>query len=236
MQKAPTGSSLEKQLLIKSFIWPAAFVLLLWLIKLVEEVSGFSLSGYGMAPRNLQRIYGVFTYPLLHKDLGHLAANSVPLLFLGTALYYYYQRISHQVFIQLYLISGLWLWVLGSFGSIHIGASGLVYGFTAFHVTAGLVKRNTRLLAFSLLVMFLYGSMVWGIFPDFFPKRNISWEGHFTGMMAGILLALFHRNQGPPRDQYSWDDEEDEEEKGEETDDEARQNNTSSHLQSNGLT
>lgn len=123
-----------------------------------------------------------------------------------------------MILLQLFVISGAWLWVMGQYGSIHIGASGLVYGLTAFHVTAGLIKRNKHLLAFSLLVMFLYGSMVWGVFPDFYPKRNISWEGHFAGMAAGILLAWFHRNQGPSRDRYEWEEEEDDDDEEEEED------------------
>jgi membrane associated rhomboid family serine protease len=209
----------EKRLIIRSAIWPLVFVAVMWVVKLLEIALNISLSEYGMAPRSLQGLYGIFTYPFLHKDLGHLTSNSLPLLFLGTALFYYYRDVSRTVFFQLFIISGLWLLILGKQGSIHIGASGLVYGLTAFHITAGLIKRNKHLLAFALLVMFLYGSMVWGVFPDFFPKRNISWEGHLTGMLAGVLLAWFHRDKGPQRDRYEWEDEE------EENDDELEEKN-----------
>ncbi len=202
------SSAAEKQRIIRSAMWPLIFVAIMWVVKLLEIASGISLSQYGMAPRSLQGLYGIFTYPFLHKDFGHLVSNSLPLLFLGTALFYYYREVSRTAFLQLFIISGLWLLILGKQGSIHIGASGLVYGLTAFHITAGLIKRNKNLLAFALLVMFLYGSMVWGVFPDFFPKRNISWEGHLTGMFAGILLAWFHRTKGPQRDQYEWEEEE----------------------------
>lgn len=204
-------SGTEKQLIIRSTFWPFVFVAIMWIIKLFELAAGLSLSEYGMAPRNVSGLYGIITYPFLHKDFSHLTSNSIPLLFLGSALFYYYKEASRTIFLQLFAISGAWLWLMGQYGSIHIGASGLVYGLTAFHVTAGLIKRNKHLLAFSLLVMFLYGSMVWGIFPDFYPKRNISWEGHFAGMTAGILLAWFHRKQGPPRDHYEWEDDEDDE-------------------------
>ena len=210
----------EKQRIIRSALWPFIFVAMMWAVKLLEVATNISLSQYGMAPRSLQGLYGIFTYTFLHKDFGHLASNSLPLLFLGTALFYYYKEVSRTVFLQLFIISGLWLLILGKQGSIHIGASGLVYGLTAFHITAGLIKRNKNLLAFALLVMFLYGSMVWGVFPDFFPKRNISWEGHLTGMAAGILLAWFHRDKGPQRDRYEWEDEEDDEEDDEEGDEE----------------
>lgn len=213
------ASVLEKKRIIRSTFWPFIFVAIMWLVKLFETASGFSVSVYGMAPRNISGFYGIITYPFLHKDFSHLASNSIPLIFLGSALFYYYKQASRMIFIQLFVISGVWLWIMGQYGSIHIGASGLVYGLTAFHVTAGLIKRNKHLLAFSLLVMFLYGSMVWGIFPDFYPKRNISWEGHFTGMTAGVLLAWYHRRQGPPRDRYEWDEEEDDEDEDEDDND-----------------
>lgn len=198
-------SAIEKNLILRSLVWPAIFVALLWLIKAFEIVSNISLSEYGMSPKSLRGLYGIVTYPFLHKDISHLVANSAPLFFLGAALFYYYREASRIIFLQLFLISGFWLWVIGEQGSIHIGASGLVYGLAAFHITSGLIKRNKRLLAFSMLVLFLYGSMVWGIFPDFFPHRNISWEGHLMGMIAGVVLALYHRRKGPQRDRYQWE-------------------------------
>ena len=158
-----------------------------------------------MAPKAWRGLIGIFTYPFLHKDFSHLSSNSLPLIFLGAALFYFYRKTSFIIFIQLFIISGFWLWLLGEYGSIHIGASGLVYGLTAFHITAGLIKKNKNLLAFALLVLFVYGSMVWGLFPDFFPKQKISWEGHLMGMLAGIALAWYHRDKGPQRDRYQWE-------------------------------
>jgi membrane associated rhomboid family serine protease len=210
-------STREKKLVIQSLIWPAVFVAILWLIIGIEVLSDTSFSRYGMAPKSFRCLYGIITYPFLHKDIGHLSANSVPLLFFGTALFYYYKEAGKIIFLQLLLISGFWLWIIGAHGSIHIGASGLVYGLAAFHITAGVLKRNKSLMAFALLVLFLYGSLVWGVFPDFFPERNISWEGHLMGMIAGIALAWYHRGKGPQRDRYQWewdeleeDDEDDE--------------------------
>jgi membrane associated rhomboid family serine protease len=207
-----SAKAFEKRLILHSMVWPAIFVAVMWLVKAIELISDVSFSEYGMAPRNLKGLYGILTYPFLHKDFSHLSANSAPLFILGTALFYYYREAGRLIFLQLFLISGLWLWVLGDYGSIHIGASGLVYGLTAFHITAGIIKRNKRLMAFALLVLFLYGSFVWGIFPDFFPHRNISWEGHLTGLIAGVVLAWYHRGKGPQRDRYQWEWDELEEE------------------------
>jgi membrane associated rhomboid family serine protease len=214
------ASEQEKTLILRSLVWPAVFVAVLWLVKSIEMLTGSSFSQYGMGPKSLIGLRGIITYPFLHKDLSHLFSNSVPLIFLGTALFYYYRDVSRSIFLQLFLISGFWLWVIGAEGSIHIGASGLVYGLAAFHITSGIIKRNKRLLAFALVVIFLYGSMVWGVFPDFFPHRNISWEGHLMGMVAGIVLAFYHRRHGPQRDryQYEWDElEEDDDEEDNET-------------------
>ncbi len=195
----------EKQLIIRSLFWPVAFVVVLWLVFGIEWLAGTSFSRYGMAPKSFQGLIGIITYPFLHKDLSHLSSNSVPMLFLGTALFYYYREAGKAIFLQLLIISGLWLWIIGAQGSIHIGASGLVYGLAAFHITAGIMKRNKSLMAFALLVLFLYGSLVWGVFPDFYPHRNISWEGHLMGMVAGIVLAIYHRSKGPQRDRYQWE-------------------------------
>jgi membrane associated rhomboid family serine protease len=211
------SSAIEKRLILQSLVWPAAFVAVLWLIKAIELLTDTSFSEYGMAPRSIKGLYGILTYPFLHKDIAHLSANSAPMLVLGTALFYYYGQLSRIIFLQMFLISGLWLWILGDYGSIHIGASGLVYGLAAFHITAGVIKRNKRLMAFALLVLFLYGGLVWGIFPDFFPQKNISWEGHLTGLVAGIVLAWFHRDKGPQRDRYQWEWDELEEDDDDET-------------------
>ncbi|MDP2424183.1 MAG: rhomboid family intramembrane serine protease [Bacteroidales bacterium] len=202
-------SDKEKSHLISSALWPVLFVLLLWLIKGFEELSRLSLSEFGLAPKSLSGILGILTYPFLHKDLPHLTSNSIPMLVLGTALFYYYRQSGITIFLQMFFISGFWLWVVGAQGSIHIGASGLVYGLAAFHLATGVFKRNARQMAFAVLVVFLYGSLVWGIFPHLFPNRNISWEGHLMGMIAGVILAWYHRDKGPQHDRYAWEDEED---------------------------
>ncbi len=200
-------SDKEKSRLLISAIYPVLFVLLLWLVKAFEELSGLSLSRYGLAPKSFAGLIGIFTYPFLHKDFSHLISNSLPLLVLATALIYYYRPNAFIIFLQLFFISGFWLWVIGARGSVHIGASGLVYGLTAFHFATGIIKRNLRQMAFAILVVFLYGSMVWGIFPGYLPDKNISWEGHLMGMLAGLVLAWFHRHEGPARDHYEWEDE-----------------------------
>lgn len=109
----------------------------------------------------------------------------------------------------------------------HIGASGVVYALMAFHVLSGMVRKNPRLLAISLLIVFFYGGMIWGIFPDFIPGRAISWESHLAGTITGSILAIYYRKEGPQRPLYSWELEPDEDD---EDNEETKQNTPSQNL------
>ena len=119
-------------------------------------------------------------------------------------LFYFYKKIGVQIFLWLYFTTGIWLWAIGR-PSFHIGASGLVYALASFIFFSGLIKKHTKLSAASLLVIFLYGSMIWGVLPIY---KGVSWEGHLSGFLAGILLAIFYRNEGPKPKKYQWEIEE----------------------------
>jgi len=145
----------------------------------------------------------VITSAFVHGDLKHLISNSLPLLVLGAGLFYFYRTLAWRVFFGVYLLGGFWLW-LGGRESYHIGASGLVYGLTTFLFFSGVLRRDIRLMALSLLVVFLYGGMVWGIFPLFI---GISWEAHLFGAFAGVLFAFVYRKEGPQRKIFEWENE-----------------------------
>jgi membrane associated rhomboid family serine protease len=119
------------------------------------------------------------------------------------------------VLLGIWLLSGIWVW-FGGRSSWHVGASGVIYGLSAFLFLSGIIREVKGLAALSLVVVFLYGSMIWGVFPDLFPEEEaISWEGHLGGFVAGMAMALYYRKQGPQRKKYSWEledqnDEEDE--------------------------
>jgi membrane associated rhomboid family serine protease len=198
----------EKRKIIQSLTVPVLFISLLWFIKLGEIISQTDLGFLGVYPRTLHGLFGIITSPLLHADFKHLFANSIPLLVLGSSLFFFYRELAVKTFLLIYLITGICVWA-GAREAYHIGASGVVYGLAAFLFFSGIIRRDGKLLAITLLVTFLYGSMVWGIFPDFFPERNISFESHFWGMATGTILAFYFRKIGPQRPKYDWEDEED---------------------------
>lgn len=197
----------KRRLIIASVIF-AGIVSALWVVKAFELISGISLAHFGILPLQAKGLAGIVCAPLLHADLAHLTANSAPLFLLGTVLVYYYRKSAWPVFILSWILTGLWVWLFARGNSYHIGASGVVYALAVFHLVSGIIRREPRLMAFSMLVIFLYGSLVWGVFPDFFPKENISWESHLMGALAGLMLAWYYRDSGPQAKIYHWDDEE----------------------------
>lgn len=198
----------EKRRLISASVIFAIVVAVLWVVKAFELISGISLAHFGILPLQVRGLAGIVCAPLLHADLAHLTANSAPLFFLGTVLVYYYRKKALPIFVLSWLLTGLWVWLFARGNNYHIGASGVIYALAVFHFSSGIIRREPRLMAFSMLVIFLYGSMVWGVFPDFFPKQNISWESHMMGAVAGLILALFYRDSGPQPTVYQWDEEE----------------------------
>jgi len=205
-------ASFYKKKLLLSIIIPGVFVFLMWLVKIIELLFDIDLSAFGIYPLEVKGLPGIIFSPLIHKDFNHLFSNSIPLLFLATAVFYFYSEVATKVFIWTYLLTGIFVWFAGR-EAWHIGASGLIYGLASFLFFSGIIRRYFRLIALSLLVVFLYGSMVWGMLPDFY--RNVSWESHMLGFFSGIILSVWFRNEGPQRPVYKWMDE-DEEEKGEE--------------------
>lgn len=193
----------------------------MWGIKLIEYGFNISLGNLGVYPLDIKGITGVVTMPLVHGSWDHIIANTAPFFVLGTALFYFYRTISFRVFIGIWLLSGIWVW-FGGRPSWHIGASGVIYGLSSFIFVSGIIRRDSRLAALALIVTFLYGSLIWGVFPDFFPKeKNISWEGHLGGAISGLIMALYYRKSGPKRKLYTWELEEEDEDEDEEEDEDA---------------
>ena len=200
----------ERRKFLGSLIIPLLIVALMWVVKIVEVSCGVNLGRWGVTPHSLHGLVGIFTLPFLHANWEHLLSNSVPILVLGTALYYCYPTLANRVLLITYLASGLITWCIGSPDSTHIGASALVYGLNLFLITSGFIRGNRLLIVVSLIMVFLYGSFIWGMIPSLAIPQNISWEGHLSGAIIGVLLAFFLRKEGPQKEVYHWDEEDEE--------------------------
>jgi membrane associated rhomboid family serine protease len=173
------------------------------------------LARFGVRPRELAGLLGILLGPLLHGGYAHLMANSLPLLVLGTGMLYLYPNSALKVLPAVYLGPGAAVWLLAKAGTLHVGASGLVYGLFSYIFVAGLIRRDRRAIAASLLVFFLYGTSVWGVLPI---RPGVSWETHLAAAVIGFALAIALRHLDiPPRKRYSWEDDSEErsEERGE---------------------
>lgn len=200
----------EERNMLQAMMIPALLVTLMWAVKIIEVVGDYDLSFLGIYPLKWESLPGILVTPFIHGDFRHLSANTVPIFILGSALFYFYRNIAWKILILIWLFTGIWVWI-GARPSYHIGASGIVYGLSAFIFVSGIIRKHTGLMAMALVVVFLYGSLIWGIFPEFFPQERISWESHLYGLVAGIALAFFYRGEGPQRKKYSWEFEEEDE-------------------------
>jgi membrane associated rhomboid family serine protease len=197
-----TGSERARANFRLAVLTSVGFVALIWLIPLLGW--GLGLEEFGVRPRQWIGLPGILFAPLLHADFDHLIANSLPLLVLGTTLFHLYPRSAFRVLPAVYLGPGIAVWVFAR-GGDHIGASGLIYGLVAFIFVAGVIRSDRRAIAASLLVAFMYGTLVWGLLPI---KQTISWETHLAAALIGVSAAILLRHRdNPPRIRYSWEGE-----------------------------
>jgi membrane associated rhomboid family serine protease len=202
---------LEKRILFHSLLFPAIFIFFFWFIKIIEVTFDLNFVKYGIYPLHTEGLKGILFSPFIHSGYSHLMANTVPFFVLFAALVYFYRRISYRIFIEIYILSGICVW-LGGRDAWHIGASGVIYGLAAFHFVSGILRNDLRLLTISILVVFLYGSMFWGIFPF---KPEVSWESHLWGAVSGVALAFYYRRYIVKRKKFDWEDEPDDEDEDE---------------------
>jgi membrane associated rhomboid family serine protease len=213
----------EKAKLSRAAYFPVMFLIIIWMLHLLKVLSILNIDDYGVMPRTISGLRGLFFTPFIHHDFNHLFNNSIPILILGTGLFYFYSDLAPKIILWIWLISGLGIWLIGR-EAYHIGASGIVYGLASFLFFSGILRNIIRLIAMALLVIFLYGSMVWGIFPI---KTDISWEGHLFGAIAGAFLSYYYLKEGPQPERPAWMDEPEEEETHENEDNEEQdQTNT----------
>ncbi|MBN1252452.1 MAG: rhomboid family intramembrane serine protease [Bacteroidales bacterium] len=166
---------------------PILLLFTIWIIKLIEFTFDINFVSLGIYPRKLNSISGIITSPLIHADFNHLLANSLPLFFLSASIMYFYKNIAIRIIIYSWLLTGFAVWLGGRY-AYHIGASGLIYAFISFLFFSGILSKDKKLISISLLTVFLYGGLVWGILPT---TGNISWESHLFGFVCGIILTYY---------------------------------------------
>lgn len=181
-----------------------SFVAVIWAVWIFENLIGVRFSASGIFPRHLFGLIGIPLAPFLHDSLKHIVSNTAPALVLGTALLYTYPKAARLALPVIYIGSGIGVWIFGR-ASIHIGASGVVQGMMFFLFVIGILRRDRLSIAIALMVLFLYGSMIWGIVPG---APDVSWEAHLSGAVLGAVMAYLLSDLDPEhgKKRYDWED------------------------------
>lgn len=165
---------------------PLLMVLAMWIVAFVDAGASTQLVQYGIRPRSEDGLVGILAAPFLHANFAHLIANTGAFIVLGMLVAAVSRRY-WPVTVGVALISGVAVWLVAAPNTIHIGASGLVYGYAAFLVAWGLVTRRASSILVAVLVVLLYGGLVFGVLPT---QQGISWQGHLFGAIGGVVMAL----------------------------------------------
>ena len=208
MAKESISSSNKQQFFDAVFI-PFIIGILMVLTFILEKGMDWDFHTAGVYPRRIENIWGIFTVIFIHADWSHLANNVISFVLLAVFLYYFYKEIASQVLVISYITSGFFLWLIGR-ESWHIGASGLIYSLAFFLFFSGIFRKHVPLIALSFVIAFIYGGMIWHIFP-WQIQDPVSWEGHLAGGLIGFILAISYRNVGPQKPIKVWEEEEEDE-------------------------
>lgn len=179
---------------------PLLFVLSIWIVYWAEIRFGWRFNTYGIYPQRIEGLRGILFGPFIHGGLQHLFNNSIPLFVLSASLFYFYRNIKWRVLLIGLFLTGLLTWSIGR-PSYHIGASGIVYLLASFLFFKGIFSKQYQLTALSLVVVFLYGSLLWYVFPI---DTKISWEGHLSGFLVGLAFAFIFKENSIPQKKYEW--------------------------------
>jgi membrane associated rhomboid family serine protease len=186
MTKIKSPTTLTQQL-----VWVSYVVGLLFIIEALNMLTGRYFNQFSIYPRSLSHIAYIFTAPFLHADFAHFASNAVTLAIFSILLLQFGAKRFILVTFGLIVLTGLMVWSMGR-ASYHLGASGIIYGYFAYLVLAGLLSRKLFLIIISIVVAFFYGGMIYGVLPS---QPYVSWESHLFGLIAGLVLAWFLRKR-----------------------------------------
>jgi membrane associated rhomboid family serine protease len=163
-----------------------ALVASMWVLEVVDVAVDHRLDRYGIEPRDVDGLDGVVAAPFLHVGFGHLLANTVPFVVMGAVIALEGARRLVLVTVIVALASGLGTWLVAAEGTIHVGASGIVFGYAAYLIARGLFNRSATELAVGAVVLLIWGGALIGGLE---PQRGISWQGHLFGAVGGVLAA-----------------------------------------------
>jgi membrane associated rhomboid family serine protease len=185
------------------FGYPILLIIFIWSIQLLDYSTSFEFFQLGILPRNWMGLFGILFSPFIHsaEDIKHILSNSVPIFVLLASLIYFYKEIATKVFLIVWIGGGFLTWIYAR-ESYHIGMSGVIYGLNGFLFTSGAIRKYKPLMGLSLFVVFLYGSLIWGIFP---LEAKVSWEGHLSGLILGVLAAIIYRREGPQQPKFRYE-------------------------------
>ena len=173
-----------------SIVIALSVVAILWAILIIDSIIPIDFNQFGIIPRRTEGLKGILFAPFLHLNWSHLISNSMPLIVLLTGLFWLYNKVAIRVLIFSTVIGGGLVWILGR-EAFHIGASGVIFSLVAFFIASGIFKRDFKAIILAIFVFFMYGGVVWGIFPT---QSGVSWESHLFGFITGIGLAYFYRD------------------------------------------
>lgn len=170
---------------LRPYLIVALLVAAMWVVEIIDLIPGTNLDRWGIRPRELVGLVGIVTAPFLHNGFAHLISNTIPFLILGGLIAASGVAQFFRVTVIVGLTAGLGTWLIGQSDSYHIGASGLVFGYLTYLLARGLFERKLTYLVVGLVVLFLYGGVLWGLVP----RPGISWQGHLFGALGGVLAA-----------------------------------------------
>jgi membrane associated rhomboid family serine protease len=184
---------------VRGFVLVAAMAAVMWVVEAVDQLDGGRLDAYGIVPRSIDGLDGVAFAPFLHAGWDHLIGNTIPFLVLGFAIALGGIARLAAVTVIVALVGGLGTWLVAPANTVHIGASGIVFGFAAYLVARGIYSRSVAQIVLGLIVLAVWGTT---LLRGLVPEDGISWQGHLFGAIGGVLAArLLHgraQRSSPP--------------------------------------